>query len=207
MGIRTDGTRVFFCPLSIDLSEYPDLLMRFMAEDPDTQRIELLGRELIEEGVAEEALKVFIRAVCKWGGYPGVSGNIFKNNDTSFLLVAFRAAIKALELADPVSALRHLISVRNLGISFGSKHLKFLAPDQVVVLDSIISRRLGYPIDDADLSGFASFLDDCRRIRDLLRTSRVPYPGWGSDGWRISDVEMAIFQALREDMSIAPSTT
>jgi hypothetical protein len=53
--------------------------------------------------------------------------------------------------------------LNGLAVSFASKHLKFLAPEKAVVLDSIVSKRLGYELTP---DGYQAFLNDCRRIRD-----------------------------------------
>jgi hypothetical protein len=36
-----------------------------------------------------------------------------------------------------------LLGLNGFAVSFASKHLKFLAPDHAIVLDSILSKRLG----------------------------------------------------------------
>jgi hypothetical protein len=84
--------------------------------------------------------------------------------------------------------------VKGLGISFASKHLKFLAPDGAVVLDSIIEEQLGYA---KNLAGYATFLTDCHDILNACNQFGIRYTGWGAQGWRVSDVEMAIFQKIR----------
>jgi hypothetical protein len=64
-----------------------------------------------------------------------------------------------------VESLTILLQVKNLGISFASKHLKFLAPKNAVVLDSIIEEQLGYATNPA---GYGAFLTDCSEILDGL---------------------------------------
>jgi hypothetical protein len=84
--------------------------------------------------------------------------------------------------------------VNSLGISFASKHLKFLAPDDAVVLDSIIAEQLGYA---TNLAGYGTFLTDCHDVLNACNQFEIRYTGWGAQGWRVSDIEMAIFQKIR----------
>jgi hypothetical protein len=88
-----------------------------------------------------------------------------------------------------------LQKVKNLGkVSFASKHLKFLAPDAAVVLDSVIRNGLGYP-DSPE--GYQDFLNDCHTILDHAIANGLKYTGWGTNGWRVSDIEMAIYAKLK----------
>ncbi len=78
-------------------------------------------------------------------------------------------------------------------MSFASKHLKFLDPDRAIVLESIISTKLGYPL---TLVGYGEFLADCRALLDAVYAAGVPFPFPAEGTWRISDIEMAIFKQL-----------
>jgi hypothetical protein len=80
-----------------------------------------------------------------------------------------------------------------LGVSFGSKHLRFLAPDRAVVLDSTISERLGYKM---DAGGYREFLGDCLSVRDILNEKKIDAAEAGRR-WRACDVEMAIYTSLQ----------
>src|SRR5687767_12760097 len=66
------------------------------------------------------------------------------NNGAEAVAAAFRSALALLKRDRVADALGQLTGRRDLGISFGSKHPKFLDPSRAVVLDSIISGRLGY---------------------------------------------------------------
>jgi hypothetical protein len=83
--------------------------------------------------------------------------------------------------------------LNGLAVSFASKHLKFLVPERAVVLDSSISERLGYP---RTPDGYLAFLGDCRSILEHATACNLHYTGWGKQ-WRVSDIEMAIFETLR----------
>ncbi|MFT8246467.1 hypothetical protein [Roseomonas sp. BN140053] len=93
-----------------------------------------------------------------------------------------------------MEGLRRIIALKSLGVSFGSKHAKFLAPDKAVVLDSIISTRFGYPL---TLGGYGEFLGDCHALLDAVLAAGVPYPFPAEGIWRVSDIEMCLFQRVR----------
>jgi hypothetical protein len=138
----------------------------------------------------------FVRAVCAWGDYRGVAGRVLKNNTAEAVTSAFRSALALLKQDMVAEALRHVTDLRGLGISFGSKHLKFLDPARAVVLDSVISGRLGYPL---TIDGYTEFLADCHALLERTRAANVEYPfSHHYPGWRVSEMEMVIFAKLRK---------
>jgi hypothetical protein len=183
--------------LIIDLKEFPELLKAFARANPATPVIEQMGARLAEQNFAPAKLKEFIQAVCRWGGYTGIGARIIQNNEEGELTSRFGQAYKMVADGGVVEALAILLQVNSLGISFASKHLKFLAPSDAVVLDSIIEEQLGYATNPA---GYGAFLTDCRDILDACKEHEIPYPialtKWNAQEWRISDIEMAIFAKL-----------
>jgi hypothetical protein len=180
----------------IKLQELPELLRCFQNRLPHTREIEQQATRLVASGFQVSELRQFINAVCKWGGYSGVAGRVIKieNNAEPELRSRFRSAYSDLVAQNDVAAIKRLLELKGLTVSFASKHLKFLAPDRAVVLDSVISARLGYAMTP---EGYQAFVNDCRRILDRVVADNLEYPGWGAKGWRISDVEMAIYEKLR----------
>jgi hypothetical protein len=63
-----------------------------------------------------------------------------------------------------------------------------------VVLDEIISENLGYPRSPA---GYLLFLKECLEIRDVLNQAQIRVSRQRKR-WRVSDVEMAIYEELLE---------
>ena len=180
--------------VAMDLQDFPNFLHRFLTREPHTNAVEQQAKLLIECGFQEKELELFIRAVCRWGGSPGLAARIIRDNPLAELCAHFQDAyLKAVALQDQ-DAIKSLLRTRGLAVSFASKHLKFLAPDQAVVLDSIISARLGY---ERTPEGYQRFVEDCRCILNRIVAAGLSYPGTGPAGWRVSDVEMAIFQSLR----------
>ncbi|HZS64247.1 MAG TPA: hypothetical protein VFA53_07105 [Xanthobacteraceae bacterium] len=189
----------------INLSEFPGLLTLFQqnvpsrSNKPTTADIERHGAQLIECKFRKTDLQSFIRAVCSWGGYPGVAGRVINNNRIEDVKATFRKAHQQAQNGNVVEALKALQGIKNLGgVSFASKHLKFLAPKAAVVLDSVISERLAYP---KNPDGYKEFLADCHTILQHIVAAQLKYTGWAPSGWRVSDVEMAIFAKLRFDVT------
>jgi hypothetical protein len=185
----------------IRLDEFPQLLVRFQqhvpsrANKPTTSRIEQIATELAKDDFHEPDLQMFIRTVCSWGGYEGIAGRVIKYNRIEQLITVFRTAYQQAQNGEVVEALEALQQIKHLGsVSFASKHLKFLAPERAVVLDSIISNRLGYPMNSV---GYGDFLATCHTILKYIDAANLKYTGWGARGWRISDIEMAITAKLR----------
>jgi hypothetical protein len=171
---------------TIRIDELNDLLSDFIRKEPSTTRIEEQAQRLVKSKFQLAELRNFIKAVCSWGGYSGIAGRVIKNNDGAKLRDAFRSAHSHANAGDDLAAIRSLLDLNGLAVSFASKHLKFLAPENAVVLDSIISKRLGYELTP---NGYQAFLNDCRRILERAKAS-------GREGWRVSDIEMAIFEKL-----------
>src|ERR1700729_4625872 len=125
--------------------ELPDRLESFKKREPSTAIIEQQARQLVVKQFQFPELREFIKAVCKWGGYEGVAGRVLKNNSKQQLRESFRSAHSHAASDNDREAINSLLDLNGLAVSFASKHLKFLAPEKAVVLDSIISERLGYP--------------------------------------------------------------
>jgi len=190
--IQVDG-EIKIVRLSIPPGAFSSLLACHLAAYPETQRIERLVAEYVSDDFPLRQTETLIREVCKWGGYPGVAGKVMKHNKLSTVRDQFRRAYDASIDGDPHKAITEIMAISCLAVSFGSKHLKFLDPDRAVVLDSIISERLGYR---RDPDGYVAYLNVCFSIRDILNRLNTG-KGAPKGKWRVSDVEMAIFMHLR----------
>jgi hypothetical protein len=196
MFLTLDEERHACCwDFTVRLDELARLLKTFNQREPSTRTIELQAERLVkDEFQSPDDLREFIKAVCKWRGYEGIAGRVLNSNTESDLSSCFRSAHSHAIAHDDLAAIKSLLGLDGIAISFASKHLKFLVPENAVVLDSIISKRLGYEL---TTEGYHALLTDCRRILEKAVSSRLDYPGWGRDGWRVSDIEMAIFEKLR----------
>jgi hypothetical protein len=161
--------------------------------DKATPDIEAMGAALVVADFPPDDMPAFVQAVCKWGGYEGIAGRVLKHNSAEEVAAACRKGRQLSLGPDPGSAIEPIDDLKRLAISFASKHLKFLSPGNAVVLDSIISRRLGYPM---TVLGYGDLLADCFSLLAEIENAGTPYP-FPDGRWRVSDVEMAIFMKLR----------
>lgn len=196
MEILRDGTNLKLVRLEMDLSSFPEFLARGIGKDGRLARVEAKAVELAANKFAPNRCLEFVMEVCIWGGDPRRAGKVQKFNTADEVSTALKNAFKASKEDRVVDALAAVLSIKGLAVSFGSKHLKFLDPDRNVVLDSVISERLGYP---RNMKGYSDWLATCHEFLELVRSAGVPYPGVGTNGWRVSDVEMAIFNKIRSE--------
>jgi len=113
---------------------------------------------------------------------------VLNRNDASKVANSLRQAHHKTQNGNLKAALEIMLTLNGLGVSFASKHLKFLDPERHVVLDSIIRKRLGYP-DTSE--GYYEFVSDCKDVLSLVQGKGI----LRCDGkpFRIADVEMAIY--------------
>ena len=203
MPMMLQGGTIKVVRLAIPLNEFPELLQQHHADylkklkrlgklNLTTDAVEALGSTFVQSDFPDSQVADFVTAVCGWGNYDGVRGKVLRRNTPAEISTAFRAAHSALLNGDPKTAAEKVTKVKGLAISFGSKHLKFLDPDRAVVLDSILSSRLGYVCDSV---GYAEFVRDCAETRDILNAQGI-IASPNRTAWRISDVEMAIFKKV-----------
>jgi hypothetical protein len=170
----------------------------------DTIELEASARRLIATGFLVSDLEQFISHVCGWGGYAGIAGRIHKHNPPQEVRYRFINAMDALDSDRPdvLSALCELRQIRQLGLSFASKHLRFLRPDLCPAFDTTLSQWLDYTL---DVCGYKYFSDDCLRIAKVLQRYEVSNPVQGRDTgkWFAADVEMALFSHVRKSKAPA----
>jgi hypothetical protein len=198
--LRITGEVISVSGVSLAPLRFTELVRRHPRSIDQTRSLERQGRRLLG-GFVDEELIVFVRRVSEWGGYPKTSQRVFECNDLSEVRRRFENAIHALTVDDPhiTFALRELRRIRGLGISFSSKHLRLLRPDVCPVLDSILSERLGYPL---NVSGYKRFSDACRSVGKLLKERGIDNPMSRRDHeWYAADVEMAVYVFVREAFS------
>jgi hypothetical protein len=143
------------------------------------------------------SLEAFIKQVCTWGGYTGISGRILKNNSHNTIMGKVDSAIRKLQLTAPdlVGALESMTQIKGLGVSFATKHLRFLFPEYCPVLDSTLSCRLLYEL---STNGYESFAAACKNIAGELNNANIVSTFPGKPSWRPSDVEAALYAWTNE---------
>jgi hypothetical protein len=175
----------------------PDILRtcldRHLSEDPLTNLVEEHAERYVSADFPTHETLLFVRLVCAWGGArPRNYVHIYEENCGD----AFAVFTRQLQYAHDQSLLNNhadaidaVSGFRGVGISFGSKFLRFLCPDRAVVLDKNIRQRCGY---DETNNDYAQFVHDCSLVRDNFNAA-----GFRRDGvrpWRCCDVEMAIYK-------------
>ncbi len=191
--LQVEG-EIGFVRLWIDLADFPTSLKKGLDAAPLTEGTEKLARELVHSNFATGKSVEFVRCVCRWGGDSRRGGKVIAYNSEDKIASCLRMSYEACLTQDRLAAINYITTLEGLSVSFGSKHLKFLDPEQHVVLDSIISEALGFSRTPA---GYLAFSDHCRALLDVLKKEKVPYSGFGSNGWRLADVEMAIYNKIK----------
>ncbi len=169
---------------TIPYSEFPKLLNAHLARNKNTPALEAKGYALRTSRTIKWAeLEAFIKEVCGWGDYSGISGRVIKNNSQSLIMNSVRDAISKLGSTPPdlIGALNSMLQIEELGVSFASKHLRFLLPEHCPVLDSILSYRLFYELSP---DGYKSFAAACAGIADEINAATVACPFPGQVKWR-----------------------
>lgn len=161
------------------------------------------GANYIAKGFQNDETMPFVKRVCDWGNYSGVAGKVKRYNKRGKITQIFRDCNQLIRAGNAQAAIEKITEIKGLGISFGSKHLKFLAPEHAVVLDSIISEHLGYP---RTKEGYAEFLQDCFVLRDILNAKSI-HPSATQAKWRVSEVEMALFMEAKKKVPPKPKRT
>lgn len=176
----------------IPIQGAPNLVRRHLRVYPGTIELELDGYNLIKSYFNSEKLIKFINDVCNWGRYSGISGRVLRNNTIEEIQVRFADALDILnaDYSDVSLALKQIIKINGLSISFGSKHLRFIRPDICSILDSIISEELSYPL---DTNGFKKYTSDCIEIGLILERERIINPMNRGGRWFAGDVDMVVF--------------
>lgn len=194
----TQETAVF--GTSIPLSDFAPLLAAHRKKYQSTLDIEKMGVELQQANFPAQAVQNFVTAVCKWGGYAGISGRILTRNSLETIANALKGAVNQLDtekpnVAEALACINALNSLRSTP-SFASKHLRFLRPDICPVFDSVLRKALPYSF---DAKGYAQFSKDCCSLAAALKqqkNSAAPDRKMGE--WYAADVEGAIFAYVTE---------
>lgn len=178
------GDILDFCDFLFSRSAFESAVAIVQLENPGIPDIEHFGAMVRSRQTPEMSLE-FCRQVCAWGRGQRVWGNLLRihgeQNLSTMLCQWFNDVTTGL---DAESAIAQGIKLNGLGVSFASKHLRMLDPDQYAVLDDVISRGLGFALNP---KGFRLFISSLRRFRSLYR---MPH--------QLSTIESAIFILVRQ---------
>jgi hypothetical protein len=149
---------------------------------------------MVTNDFAYDYVYSFVKSVCKFGGYAGIATRVINNNDPETLVRKIKSAYESAIVGNAEISLSHINELHSLRtVSFASKHLRFFAPENCVVLDSVIAGRCGYPLNSV---GYLKFLSACHKLKSHLNESAIRCPS-NLGVWRVCDVEAAIFWYLR----------
>lgn len=157
-----------------------------VADDERTRDLEKYGENVDDDKPERlERSLGFSKLVCEWGDGQRVWGNLnrhYPREPLGLALSDWFASSK--NETDPQKAVSLGIKIKGLGVSFASKHLRFLSPTRFPVLDDVISQGLGYALNPA---GYRLFISDLREIqRESLPKLRV------------ADIEAGVFVLVRQ---------
>jgi hypothetical protein len=176
------------------------LVQAHVAHVPGTAGLEQAGQVLQQAGFPDDYLRDFIRDVCAWGGHwgPQIAAHILEENDLDAIRGHFADAVDVLlqDSPDVGQALEAIKEIDGLGVSFGSKHLRFLKPSLCPVLDKNISGRFWHPL---SVAGYKCLSHDCLKIARKLRECGPENPiERPNNEWLAADVEMGLFAFAKE---------
>ena len=177
--------------IEVGLDQFDRLGRAHLNAYPRTPTVEAQGRLFVEQGFREADAKAFVRAVCDWGGYSGISGRVLSRNSSTLICSSLKRAVERLDAkpADFATALHEVNAIKGLGTpSFASKHLRFMRPQLCPVFDSLLQEALPYSF---DARGYAAFAQDCKSLADALAQANVPNPR--EREWLVADVEAALY--------------
>lgn len=176
-----------------NLSDFSSLVELHLKTVPGTRELETKGQELIAAGLTESLLRDFIDAVHSWSGSFRNYYKVIEDAKVAY----FQNALQALSVTLPMveRALSSLLEIDGLGISYGSKHLRFLRPEFCPILDNVVWEEFKYSWNPI---GYRMLQSDVMRAAKHLEENNIANPMNRSNGcWFAGDVDMAIFACLQ----------
>jgi hypothetical protein len=133
--------------------------------------------------------------IAKWGRNQfGIAGRVRKENTEEEVITNTKDAIQ--NLNDPRIALESLLRIKQWGLTYASKTLRAVSPQNYAALDSLLREHISerYLSESNVYELYVQFLALCGQIRD-----DVSVGGPREDrSWFLADVEMALFQFVRD---------
>ncbi len=193
VGNQNNAVQIF--DFNMNIESFSQYLEVGIGIDGVFAQTENIANQLIIGNFQHDLSEEFVRSVCAWGRDTRVSYRVLRDNQIIEISNVLQISYTSTTNGNIRKSLEDIQSLRNLGISFGTKHLKFLCPDAHVVLDRVIENRLGFARNSA---GYMAWRGVCLQILDIVRNNQIAYPGTGQNGWRVADIEMAIFNRIRD---------
>ena len=190
MKITPEGVEVL-----LTLDEFPHFCKKFHKgvgfyegdEWRDTAYVERAGKEFRAVDLGDAAqTELFVRLVFKWGGSMGHRVQLEKAHTWQEIADAVESAVQYLDQGDVRMACTTITSLKGMGISYGSKILRMISPEQAGVYDNIIERICGY-------SDYPQFCSDCKNLAAVLEQRGIKNPARENGKWLVADVEATVF--------------
>lgn len=206
---------------SMAFKDVPMAASAFLKANPTTPDIEDKAKTIRATGLSSMNTGSLLKDICEWGGRigPFVYSRVKPPNNTHHKIsTVFKKASLSISSS---SALSHIMSLKGLGVSFGSKQLRFLDPSQYVVFDSVLQEHLKYGgvTQLRDAKYYPEICKDFQEIANQMtqKAIRNPYhtaykksglsnPRGSKNQWFASDVESAVFSVCMEIYSMGPIT-
>ena len=156
---------------------------------PQAEPVEQLGAALARKLTPLDAYD-FSQEVCAWTRTTGkrVLGNLNKHHtphDLGRQLCDWFAGVLTSRTDVVTTAISCGCAIKGLDVSFASKHLRMLRPKRFAVLDSVLSRELGFALNPA---GYAFFLRELRAFRQDAQLRR----------YSLGDLEMGLYLLIKD---------
>ncbi|HDS1765342.1 hypothetical protein NPS42_03740 [Pseudomonas putida] len=175
---------------------------------PWIKSLEERGSWLAKQTVLATAPTDFVREILTWGAGKNDPSMRFETGLGNVSLLALMQEV-ILNLSDPTKAIAAALQIPGCGLTYASKLLRFLNPSQHASLDNRIrdalckTGRLDKITDSSGPSmvrGYVKFQAICVGLVDELESSGIVRPACSLPkaptvtGWRVADVEMAMFE-------------
>lgn len=149
--------------------------------EPDTLALVADAKSMMaEQSISLDRCEDFSQRVCVWGGRPGIFQKLKKRSKVPHLQQWFSyAATKD----NPREVMTRGIDIPEMGVSFASKHLRFIDPCRYATFDSLLALAVGLPLNP---EGYSEFLCRLKTIKDKHRLEDD-----------IATIEMGIFSLIR----------
>ncbi len=160
---------------------------------------------------AKEMASIYlVREMIQWGGS---QNGVLQKFEDRLGEVNLQEILKTTitRIGDPKAAIEAALQLPGMGLTYASKLLRFLDPENYGALDSRIRGALDkyvknsgiQKINDGNLNsmtkGYSNFVTYLEQVKASLETAGIIRPtcalplGQGETGWRAADIEMALF--------------
>lgn len=165
----------------------------------------------LNHATANTASIYLVREMIQWGG--SQNGVLQKFDDGLGEVNLYEAVDRIIAgLSSPEKAIAAALGIQGMGLTYASKVLRFLDPENFGALDSRIRGALEAEAPEAKMpkiydsntksriNGYKAFIDYIEILKGQLDVEKIPRPdcalplGSCATGWRAADIEMALFK-------------